>query len=126
MSTADGTRRCPHCRESKPYDLFYVRKSGRYAGQHYGWCKPCQSEYHKARYKHEPEYREASLKRSAEWHDENPERHNEIIANWKRNNAARNRAVNLAHWHTKGKLKQQERRRNEQLRKTLALSASSQ
>ena len=126
MSTAEGTRHCVHCNESKPYDLFYIHKSGKHIGLHYGWCKPCQSEYKKDRYRNEPGYRETSLKQSNEWAAANPERHAELGAKWKRKNATRTRAVNLAHWHTKGKFKQQERRRNEQLRKTRMLSARSQ
>jgi hypothetical protein len=79
----DGKRQCPRCKYIKPNDLenFYEQRTGplKYRGPS-GWCKPCHSKRHKARYRLEPEYKRASLKQSSAFYTNNLEHCRELIS----------------------------------------------
>lgn len=64
--TGTGTsRRCPRCGHDKPAATFLVRRTGRYAGNLYGYCTPCRAAWQRNRYRTNPIYRLARLCASA-------------------------------------------------------------
>ena len=104
-----STRRCPRCTESKPYDQFYVRKTGRYAGYHYGYCKPCSSAYGKAHYRLDDEYRENRKALARQHYADHTEQHRLKQQAWKDKNRIRNQAYGRMYWHAQGKSKRHAR-----------------
>lgn len=50
------TKRCPRCGEVKPFSEFYIRKSGKQAGQPMSYCKLCLDQWNRNRLKSHPGY----------------------------------------------------------------------